>query len=114
MHMVIDSQVCFHRAFSNPVKPKRCTTGPVKPASVRNVWCQAAANDCLWLPCELCLFLSLTEDTTLLPELYKIENITNLQLPIFSHYLPHPLKPSHSFTHAIDDITVAVKKLLKL
>ena len=35
--MAIDSQVCFHRwLFANPVKPRRCITGPVGPLGSTN------------------------------------------------------------------------------
>ena len=34
LHMDIDGQVCFHRRpFASPVRPSRCTTGPLGPVN---------------------------------------------------------------------------------
>ena len=70
--MAIDGQVCFHRRpFAIPVRSLKCTTGSLGPANGINKdmsgTMQTAANECLDLSHGLDLFLSLTEDTALLP-----------------------------------------------
>ena len=65
---------CFHRRlFADPFKPQRCTTGSVKAVNGINKDVSDAsrtvANNHLNLPCGLSQFLSITEDTALLPVL---------------------------------------------
>ena len=50
--MGIDGQVCFHSWLStNPVKPWRCTTGPVKPiGGINKDVCDASGMCSIALP----------------------------------------------------------------
>ena len=49
-----------------------------------------------------------------LVQIVLTEGITHLWLPTLPHHPPHPLPPTHPLIHATRDITVAVKKLLKI
>ena len=106
-HMTKDGQVCFNRRlFSDPVKPQRCITEPVRPlyginkdvggAKLLLMTYSVYPVDCTCI----CPFLK-TQHHCLCPN-------GRCNPPSASHpppSTPHPLK------HAIPDISVAVKKV---
>ena len=108
--MAKDGQVCFHRRlFADPVKPQRCTTEPVRPLDGINKDVGGAK-----------LLLTTTSvypvDCTCICPLLKTQHHClcpngRCNPPSASH--PPPPTP-HPIIHAIPDITVTVKKLLKI
>ena len=106
-HMAKDGQVCFHtRLFADSVKPQRCTTKPLRPLNGINKDMDGAK-----------LLLMTTS-------VYPVDCACNCPLlRTQQHYLcsngrcnpplaSHPLPPH--LIHAIPDITVNVKRLLKI
>ena len=108
--MAKDGQVCFHRRlFSDPVKPQRCITEPVRPLDGINKDVGGAK-----------LLLTTTSaypvHCACICPLLKIQHHClcpngRCNLPPASHPPPPPLPPTHPLIHTIPDITVAVKKV---
>ena len=112
--MAKDGQVCFHRRlFANPVKSYRYTTEPVRPLDGIN---KDVGGDKLLLtttsvhPVDCACFCPLlkTQHHCLCPN-------GSCNLPSASHPPPPPPSPpTHHLIYTICDITVTVKKLLKI
>ena len=117
-HMAKDGQVCFHRRlFADPVKPQRCTTEPVRSLvdginkDVGDAKLLLITTSVYPVDCACICPLLKTQHHCLCPN-------GRCNLPLASHPPPLPLPPSHPPTyhliHAIPDITITVKKLLKI
>ena len=110
-HMAIDGQVYFHRQlFADPVKSQRYTTGSVEPANGINkdvIGATLLPMIVLTYPIDWVCFCHLlkTQHCCLCP-------IGRYNLPLATHP-PQPLPPI-PLLRAICDITVTVKKLLKI
>ena len=102
-------------AFFESVKPQRCTTGPVEPLNgINKDVCGAKLQPTTVLAypvdCDCLYHLLVTHHCCMCPN-------GSLNPPSASHLPPPPpasLPPTLPLIHAIGDITVTVKKLLKI
>ena len=115
--MAKSGQVCFHkRLFANPVKLQRCTTEPVGPLDSINKDVGGAKlllTTTSVYPVDCACFCPLywRHSTTVCVLMVAV---TCLRLPAHPNHTPTPLPPTHPFIHTTHDITVTVKKLLKI
>ena len=139
--MAKDGQVCFHRGlFADPVKPQRCTTEPVRPLDGINKDVGGAKLlqtptfvypvDCTCIcpllktqhHCQLCPNGSCNPPSASHPPPPPRHHPPTRPPLIHARPLytpthpptPYTRQPTHPLIHAIPDITVTVKKLLKI
>ena len=111
--MAKDGQVCFHRRlFANPVKPQRRTTEPVRPLDGINKDVNGAK---ILLTTTFVYPVDCEVDCTCFYPLLKTQHHClcpngSCNPPLTFHQPP----PIYPLIHATRDITIAVKKLLKI
>ena len=108
----VDGQVCFHRwLFIDPIKPWKCTTGPMEPVNGINKdvsgpdCCKQLSRPILWIKT-----VSVTYWRYSIAVCVLLEGIIHLQLPTYLHHPPNPLPPASLLICTMHDITVTVKK----